>query len=223
MSKTDELPERVLHRKFAKLHEADDNNIIKFANKYGLLGYEVLLTSVDKGEILIGESISRWKFEISQLNQFLKLWDLILDQPDIEKLRSIVSWEDDRITIKMDSSKLLLSDLKLKYKVELFHKFEKGNIVEPVKFFICREINQKLKGQLSPQVLPFLSNDVYNFPVSLISAIWLMFLWEVSGKSRITRCKICEKWFDFKDKRMKYCSEACKQQSYRNNLLKKKK
>ena len=57
--------------------------------------------------------------------------------------------------------------------------------------------------------------DIYSFPNSLIITIWLMFLWEVGGVSKIMRCAVCDKWMEMNDPRKKFCSNVCKTRSSR--------
>ena len=70
------LSKPTLHRQFARLNS--EESIVKFANRYGLLGdYDVILRPRGGGGIVFGESVARWRQESQNIGTLLAIWDLV--------------------------------------------------------------------------------------------------------------------------------------------------
>ena len=99
---------------------------------------------------------------------------------------------------------------------DLVKRWHYGDVLEPAFFWLCQEINKKLEGGIYPQIFPFTDKKVYLTPENLLSAMWLMFMWEVTGEKAIEKCPACGDWFEQVDPREHYCTKACKQKAYRD-------
>ena len=92
-----------------------------------------------------------------------------------------------------------------------------GDEVEPVRYYVHREINQLMRGHVSPGVLPFRGGDIYFFPDCLLSALYVHFALEVSGRPRPQiACKGCGRYFRPSHGR-RYCNERCRKLTWYHN------
>jgi len=82
-------------------------------------------------------------------------------------------------------------------------------------------VNEHLEGHVSPVVFPSFLEDkerrgkVYFRPDSLLSAMWLLVLDEITGVLELLRCDNCGKWFKRKGnqggkRESKYCCGNCR-------------
>jgi hypothetical protein len=105
---------------------------------------------------------------------------------------------------------------------ELLDRWKTYDVIEPARYFVCREVNQRLKGHISPQVLPFLGSKIYLFPDSLLSAMWLMLFNEITGALNLRRCDNCGEWKQvLKERKTFFCSARCRQAKHRIRLKEK--
>ncbi len=58
-----------------------------------------------------------------------------------------------------------------------------GDLIEPARDFLYREVDKQLKGGLSPRVLPLRPGDLYLQVDSLLSAIYLQFQLDIVGNT----------------------------------------
>lgn len=229
------LSKPTLHREFASLYS--DESIIEFANRYGLLGqYDVSLFPPPRGSMELGESINRWKYESRDIGILLYIWDLVRDEK-VGKLSHLISWLDGVLIgykYEYDENANIWQALpppvnnapvpgvafswiaNQHQHVELLDRWQRGALIEPAKYYICREINERLRGHVAPQIFPFMSNRVYLYPDSLLAAMWVMFLFEILGDIKPRRCDVCGKWqVQNLERKSFYCSSACRQEAYR--------
>ncbi len=95
------------------------------------------------------------------------------------------------------------------------------NVVDPAIHYVYGQINRHIAEDVYPQ---FVANrrgktyDILLLPRNLLTAMWLMFSLEISGRSRPAVCCRCGRWFEQTYRRRSYCSNACKQSSYRERL-----
>lgn len=252
-----------LHRKFGEL-EPEAGPIIKFANKYGLLGFPVSLYTIGvkdrrgkihaidrmksgDGERVIvrageGESLRRWQREIATMAVWLGIWDLIT-QSNAGKLGHIIKWPHrDRVVLdvalrrergtfevfpsgKDDPPYLYQVVADIRFEAEwAFKRWRMGDVIEPAQYALHCKINEKLKERVYLHLAwpHFESLEPFMMPKSLLSAMWLMFMWEVIGATAALRCPVCGDWVRRSNASQKTCSLACKQQKYRNKLRNRK-
>jgi len=208
-------PQITLHRRFASLIKKDDKEILKFANKYGLLKrysvHDLVFRNHDTGrQSQLGESLLWWKEEIEDLAACLGLWDMILRSD--EKLGSTVLWHRDGITIRLGSNDVPLIS---RANITLLDRWSKGDARGPALYYLSLETDKRLLNTLTMKLLPFQNSEVCLFPDSLLATIWLVFLWEISGRTRLLRCVSCGDYFDSQDPRARFCSTRCRMRSYR--------
>jgi len=239
-----------LHRDFAKLGN-DQNAILQFANKYGLLGTQrVPLAPASGGKLVFGESLERWQEEIGNLARTLAIWDAVNSQSE-EKLEGFISWSKDCVDLSVwwdlqnGRYRLLpgnrystpkdfedslptgtlwgkLSEILAKRKPEiapnLLDEWSHGDVFAPALYYVCKEINARLRLHTYPQVLPLRRSEIYIVPANLLTGMWLLFMWEISGKTKLLLCPGCGLWAEQRHKRQKYCSRACRQREYRRRI-----
>jgi hypothetical protein len=211
-----------LHRQFALLAGKDTKHKLNFANKYGLLRrhtvHNLIFRNSDTGhQVHIGESLLWWQEEIVDLASCLKLWDLIWSEN--KAINDIILWHRDGISIRLGNEDVQLVN---RANMNLLDKWGRGDTKGPALYFLSLEMNKRLANALTPKISASGEHDVYFYPDSLLSAIWLMFLLEVSGSSRLLRCEICGDYFNTDDPRAQFCSARCRMRNYRRRKSKNK-
>jgi len=214
--------EYTLHRKFASLRTKDVKAALTFANEYGLLNrhgaYKLIFRDSDTGnQSQIGESWLWWQEEISELAACLKLWDMV--SSDHKELRNIVLWHRDGIALRLNDSYIQLVGRRNMNLLTLWHK---GDLKGPALYYISLEMDRHLNNTLTPKMYTP-TNEIYLFPDSLLSTIWLMLLLEISGFTRLLRCGICGEYFNTQDPRTRFCSTRCRMRNYRKRIARKSK
>lgn len=208
--------EYTLHRQFAGLGRKDKKDTLKFANKYGLLmhqpAHNLVFRNVDTGQqVQLGESLLWWQEEISDLASCLKLWDMV--SSDDKELKDVVLWHRDGIALKLDDSYM---HLVRRTNMNLLARWHRGDLKGPALYYIALEMDRRLLNSLTPRMLALQNREVYFSPASLLSAIWLMFLLEISGSTRLLPCVICGEFFHAQDPRARFCSARCRMRNYRS-------
>ena len=208
-------PQITLHRQFARLIKKDEKEILKFANKYGLLKrysvHDLVFRNRDTGQqFQLGESLLWWKEEIEDLAACLDLWNMILGND--EKLENAVLWHRDGITIRLGSNDVPLIS---RANITFLDRWGKGDARGPALYYLSLETDKRLLNTLTMKLLPSQNSEICLFPDSLLATIWLVFLWEISGRTRLVRCASCGDYFDSRDPRARFCSARCRMRSYR--------
>ena len=99
----------------------------------------------------------------------------------------------------------------------LLARVRMGEVLEPAKYALYSAINEKLQGQVYTQVawISFKRAESYSVPRSLLAAMWLMFMWEVTGYIDIFSCPMCGRWVERFDARSQVCSDTCRKRKSR--------
>ena len=224
-----------LHRHFAKLKETEEE-IERFANKYGRLwgpvGSLEALGDVRPCAVKPRESLSEWSREIRDMAHLLGLWDQVRDE-DGEGLRQTVTWRrgPTRVYVQNEifaSEGLPLERTRLKssrnlvapaegeepLRPKLIGTWKYGDRISPGRFYVASKVNEKLKGHVSPVVVPFAGSsqdgEVLFFPDSLFGALYALFALEITNFGYTRICPRCGGQFRTTNRRKYYCSEACK-------------
>jgi hypothetical protein len=210
-----DFSQSILHRQFAGLVEKDDKEIVKFANKYGLLKrysvHDLVFTNRDsEQQFQLGESLLWWKEEIGDLAACLELWDMVMAGD--EKLKNIVLWHRDGIAIRFDDIDVQLVG---RANMNLLGQWGQGDIRGPALYYISLEADKRLINALTIRLLPFQESEICLFPESLLSTIWLIFLLEISGRTKFVQCQSCGAYFESRDPRARFCSTRCRMRDYR--------
>jgi hypothetical protein len=206
----------VLHRKFCEIN--DDRELVKFASKYGLLGftrsYEVRRRNGSQPTEMLSESLARWTYELEDLKRLVDLWDMIRSK-NLPQLRPLIHRESGGIYIRLGKQKDLVDDNKSTLARKWSIEGEKP--LEASLQYLTASINRKVRSSVFPTVLPEYKRKVYLLPRNLLAAMWLMFLWEVIGEVRPRRCPCCEEWFDPKRTTRITCGDTCRKRLSRQN------
>ncbi|MFC2071472.1 hypothetical protein ACFLUU_01975 [Chloroflexota bacterium] len=138
------------------------------------------------------------------------------------KLGQIIVWPDPNTIIIHISGEEILASREMNINTELLNICRRGESIEPARFWVSSRVNESLViDGVAPQVFTFPNKEVYYKPKTLLSAMWLMFMWEIIGKTRVFECPSCGLWAEQLDRRQHYCSNACKQKKYRERLKQK--
>jgi len=207
-----------LHRQFASLLNKDVKYILSFANKYGLLrrhdAHNLVFRNPSTGQqVQMGESLLWWHEEILDLASSLKLWDMILSKD--KGLKDIILWHRDGIVIRLDSGDIQLVN---RANMNLLTKWTRGVVRGPALYYLSLELNKRLVNSLTPRMTGLQEQEVYFYPDTLLSAIWLMFLLEINGCTRLLRCGVCGDYFSTLDPRARFCSTRCRMRNYRKHI-----
>ncbi|MDD5313477.1 MAG: hypothetical protein PHO26_10620 [Dehalococcoidia bacterium] len=211
----------VLHRAFCGL--SDNAGIVKFASAYGLLGFSSAPVKNNRGRrsdgLMLIESLQRWRREIAEMRSLVHLWELVLNKRS-SLLSALLEWEKDGLYIIVNRKKelVLSADLPMAQK----WRGQEGQYYEPVTYYINEYISRKVGAHVYPRILPGYKKKVYFFPTDLLSAMWLMFLWEVIGEVRPRQCPGCRIWFNPRRSTRKTCGDRCRKKMSRINLSKRK-
>ena len=208
--------ECTLHRQFAGLVIDKEEEILKFVNRYGFLKRHPVHNLVFRDrkmgrQVQLGESLLWWHEEITGLADCLRLWDMVSSSD--KELKDIVLWHRDGIALKLDNGYVHLVSRK---NMNLLNRWRKGDPKGPALYYISLEIDRHLLNTLTPRMPDLKECEIFFFPHSLLSAIWLMFLLEVSGGTRLLRCDICGEYFNTYDPRTRFCSTRCRMRNYRS-------
>ncbi len=101
--------------------------------------------------------------------------------------------------------------------IDLLERWKHGDPVEPARYFVHREVNKRLRGHVSPAVLPFRKGEIFFFPDCLLSSIYTQFMLELSGRSRpamLCERLSCGQYFEPMHGRQRYCDRRCQQLAY---------
>jgi endogenous inhibitor of DNA gyrase (YacG/DUF329 family) len=225
---------RTLHRQFAGLNiENLETEIPKFANYYGLLGQTVHLNTRTRQApaTVQGESVHRWETEIERMGVLLAIWDLILWQ-DHDKLAQLFIWHynSDYVEVRLkwqhQEGEYKISRWEGKEKVPgfghygelvalrwmspgFFSEYKRGSPIGPAWFWLGSKLNAYLYG-IHPKLTGYQQPKVIHIPRTLLDALWLLFMLEVQGKVKVTRCLQCGKWFEWERNTKTYCSPNCR-------------
>ena len=101
--------------------------------------------------------------------------------------------------------------------IELLERWRHGDPVEPARYFVHREVNNRLRGHVSPAVLPFRKGEIFFFPDCLLSSLYTQFMLELSGRNRpamLCARPGCGRYFEPAHGRQQYCERQCQQLAY---------
>ena len=213
-----------LHRKFGRL-EPTQGRILRFAEEYGLLTGGQPLIYPGKGQQELrwfGEPLSLWQAEIAQMSDLLGFWDLARKRP-AGPLGKLVIWRNDPLGVavrRRDSQSGLVGMRVLASETDtstasLLNRWSYGDVVEPAQYYVHLEVNERLRGHVTPAVLPFNKGEILMFPDSLLSAMYTLFALELSGRQRPSiECAGCGVYFPPQHGSQRYCRQSCRKQRW---------
>lgn len=207
-----------LHREFGALGE-DETKIQKFASRYGFLGTHTYMMRPDADREAWAECLLEWKAEIHLVMLLTELWDCIrLDAPK-KKFEAIVEIEFDQMKLKSSGVSENINQFMDAYLlfIELYDvRLAKDPFKAGANKLFCQllEFQASLHCVFKIQLDPYPSFKVDAF--TLIGTIYMHLIDEVLGQSLpVTKCTICNRWFQSSHKGTFYCSNACKMKAYR--------
>ena len=84
-----------------------------------------------------------------------------------------------------------------------------GEVVQPARQFIYERVSDALQGRINPTLL--FSGEVWFSPTSLLAALYVLFLLELSGQTVGAHvCEACGKVWIPKNNKGRFCSGACR-------------
>ena len=206
----------LLFTEFAELgHEPE--NIITFANKYGLLlpsptfgtlntkETTELAASADYAD---GERLSFWSEQIFAMHAALQAWRWVEDN-NVKALQSSIKINPGQITysfsfpdnsycaIPIDLVHLRNRDNTLK-----LDQLRNGSVFLQAKFFVQQMINKQARNfPVEPCLIFDEDNNLIQRyrPSSLLSFMWYQFYRYVTGEQKVQQCPQCHRWDDVRD------------------------
>lgn len=225
---------------FAEI-DPEPEKILAFANKYGLLGFE--MENPVSGTMSLtspAEFISMWKEEITTMQRALDLWRLV-EKQDIpaltESLAPYMRWIEADTEFRSGNSTGAHDDLPrdldpkwLRYfrmNPHCLDWFRTGNVLLPARCRVQAVVNEQLTGRTSPRVLWDDAErsrwGLYFVPNSLAGALWLQMAQAITLKRDYRRCRQCNTWFEIDHYTARtnryFCSNACRSKAYRDRQI----
>lgn len=235
-----------LHGVFANLEPTEDG-VLTFANQHGWLGRpeELLPWPEGRGFVLAGESLQFWQAEINAMHDLLCLWTIVNEarlypHSPHDELKTLVHWNraPRYVQVSWDAGKGAHARLGFRgtqasriprspgESPELLDRWKVGDVVEPAAYYVHEQVNARLKGTVSPAVLPFRDDNLVLFPHNLLSALYVHFALSLSGKKLpALQCAAdgCGRYFYPSKVGQKYCRPAHRVQQWRRENPKPKK
>jgi len=100
---------------------------------------------------------------------------------------------------------------------EILTHWQYGDSVEPARYYVYQRVNERLSSHVSPVVWPFVDGEILFYPDCLLSAMYLLFALELSGRVRPSIiCRGCGRYFTPVHGRQRYCDETCRKLDWYN-------
>ena len=222
---------------------ASSERILAFADKWGGLGLGERCVAPD-GRVRAGDSFGAWRQSAVRVAVLMGLWRKV-KASDTKTLSKLVKWRPDGVIVQIahvsgklrpDLITLYASDspglvsalegpgdefeesvlaLKGQDPFQLLKKWTPGEVLEPMRYYVCREVNKALLGKVNRTVLPFKDNRVHYVPNSLLACIYVAFQDVITGAVAGEReCQHCGMPFTAKRKNKRYCDDNCAKRAW---------
>jgi hypothetical protein len=231
--------ESALFLRFAETEMTEDD-VLMFANSYGLLGGAVggrvraqVLTDPASGEM--GDRPGLVLEQIRTMREAVRLWELT-HRLDRKGLVGTIRWDgtDTVVYLRPPGFPPRVVDAgygedviviaSRKKRPELLETFKPGDLVEPARFRLRGVVNQQVGlGEVALRLVQPEQGgpdklDV--LPRSLLGALWLQLALAIGGNKEYRRCRECGRPFELtpslnRTSRLT-CSAACRNRSYRS-------
>lgn len=212
-----------LHRTFARL--STEEEMVRFASRYGRLGGQVDLILGDparNGAAVLGEPLAWWQREIAALWRLLDI-KAALERRDRWRLGELVEWRRSPLRVvvwpegKPKDGALHRSPsevLAAEYSDPdgLLARWARDDPVAPAWYYIHLMVNRRLRGHVSPAVLPYMPEGqrIVHVPDSLLAALWVLLALDLAGGVPERVCAHCGKPFTPTRRDEKYCNSRCR-------------
>jgi len=204
-----------LFREFAQLPIDEDEPMLQFADKYGLL---TTVSSTDE------PMMSLWIMNSGKMATCIKYLDYIRDR-NIEGLKKDFIEEEGVFTVrktmvnKMSDISSGVKPISESYFSEfrVMGKLPPRNFFDAAYHFICDTIHLRLHNSLSTSLIVNPKQNgvqMHTMPKDLLSALWLQFAYAASRNIEYKQCAACSTFFEVKSKKRHfkkiYCSDRCR-------------
>ncbi len=190
-----------LYRTFAALDTRNEQSIVRFANRYGLLGlcrstherllYHTCVVHVREGQA-DGESLLDWQNAVLDMKRAVRLWDLLslpANNPRERaerdsQLHKCIVWQGDTAVVYKDADRSDLIAVEMDkgrhFNIGIFDQSSSGycttgNSLKPAMWYLQLYINERITG-IGPRLLWTPGNrknpQFYDFASTLLAAMW---------------------------------------------------
>lgn len=230
---THPLEGRLLFSTLART-EATESEILRFADRYGLLGTPAREVSKPSRHIVkasgaartcYGEPIDYWQEAIRDMRQAVDLWSGVRASGRKRKdmLSPLIKWEGgDQVTLFADSAPHHIIANQRSAPADVWRSLRPGELTRPAWLALQYLINRWIGLHVPVAVCRELDGPGFRLaiqPDTLIDALWIQFGIAVEGKARFQACSACDEWFQIGrgnfQKSKTYCSDACRARAYR--------
>jgi hypothetical protein len=214
--------------------------ILSFASRWGALATGIMLVprseaGVANGTLVTGQSLTTWRNELMRFGDLRRLWQavVVLSAPDAfgplsvrdaeRLLAGSIRWTDDGGCLyvsRFEAAGAWSSWHESVYRVgderaEIVGRYlADRDSLKAARFLVHRDVNRKMRGVISPSVLPFMGSVIRFFPESLLAAAWLLFARELAGSAGSEReCEGCRLPFIQGRRDQRFCSKSCQEAS----------
>lgn len=231
-----------LYRKFAALDPNREEDLIRFANRYGLLGlerdvhrrlgYHACLVITPGGQSW-GERVSEWQDAIKAMKRAVKVWDALNLPSRAEQqkeLGELIKWDGDSAINYQDEDAFVPFVRKTGehtgWNIEALNETldcycQYGSVIKSAVWFLQHLVNERIMG-IGPRLLWMQGNkrkpQFQEFAYTLLSAMWYHLAKEIvePDTRRHAYCVVCETKFPCQRSTARYCSGACKKKAERD-------
>jgi hypothetical protein len=233
-----------LFLKFASVDPEADEEILRFANSYGLLGGgprwiapEPKRKSAETTAVT-GELRSHWQEHLHRMKAAVTLWEAI-QREDSSVLASCIRWRSrDRVTYDWPPSSEMTTPWSTHATIassginsHLLERFQHGDILKPARFYLQEVVNKSLAELVSPRLL-WKAPDrnemgLFMVPSTLIGCLWLQLADAIAGFQKFRLCEnescrkpilVAAEGSGYRTNR-KTCSNACRIRLYSGRKL----
>jgi len=206
-----------LFREFAQLPKDEDEPILQFADKYGLL---TAISSKNEPEPMM----SIWMMNFAKMAICIKFLDYIRDR-NLEGLKENIIEEEGVFKVRKEMVNKL-SEINSGVKPISEYYFSEirimgisppRNYFEAAYHFICDIVCIKLHKSLGTALIVNPQNTgvlMRTMPNNLLSALWLQFSHAATRNIEYKQCAACSIFFEVKSKKRRfekiYCSDKCR-------------
>ncbi len=191
--------------------------------------------------VLVGEDLYTWQREIAEMGLLISLWDSSRRE-DAGALEKYLRWQRQPLSVIFcvppstsnndeyiptglyrDRTGTLTNigpeGLIFDSEALLGRQWEFGDVIEPVRVIVCQLINERLQHNTSIVVSTSRDRQIRFLPDSLLTALYILFALEVSGRTRpAILCGGCHIYFEPQHGRQQYHDANCRKRHHRRSM-----